>query len=723
MSLRVLRFGCLFVAALVAAIAARGDLRTGASGPDRPYRAVMVEVASDSGAPANVPANVSPAELARRLVQAPDLVSAVVATQEALARGGVSTIRAGGVPSMAAVSPAAAMTVTLPETSRLALEARHRDTESMLTAGDLGHMLRDFGWHLAGGSDSGQAMVAFFQGWVREAQKAPAEPLNFTPLFLQAMASYQVPPVDLSAGVASPDALRLTALEVELVGAAFDRGLTARGSRGAMAQALDSDIKPPCSFVKDTTGKVGERAGQEPQGLDKQVNDVVTTEAFGVALGAGLQQAGMTKENAEVTGDALAAVGTVMRLWKLVEFYRSGNVQVIVSERRMHKPVEIDNIDVMFDAVAGVSDADWEAYQQKWGGDAGMEFNARAKECLDSLGLPRPPDLGDLAKDAENWSVEWKIVEGSPEHAEPSPDNDWNGPDGRPLPAASRFEKPLTRSGAYSASTSFKVRLKPETRAAHEGGGPLTTSPVTVRASLKSGAMPSLGTFVNGAKGGLGLADALVELAAGWFQTMVTPKSYATIAVEYESPPGRYLLDFETTLVADVGLKPMKIHVRARDVPVQLGNTAAFPVSQPLELLSFTGEAGDNCSYSSDVHLTRPFTVHGGKLITTERDGKTQVEDFEVDISTGDLAGSFTWRCPAPDGGVQEFTFPVPDGELSGIFTVNHVSEAVANDEANRSILRIRNWQVANAGSSATKTYSSGPPIVESTTLTLRLAP
>jgi len=247
----------LLAAALLVAVIGTGDFSTRASGPDRPYRAVVVELASDSAASSNVPSDVSPAELARQLVQAPDLVSAVVATQEALARGGVATIGYDDRPYMAAVAPAATMTVMVPETARLAIEARNRANEGMLTAAEFGQMLKDFGWRFPDGSDPGQRVMALLQGWVSEAQKAPSDPLSFTPLFLQAMAARQDPPVDLAAGTAAPGLLRLTALEIELFGAAFDRGLTSLPiGQSHLVEQLASAPQGPCSFIKESTGKI-----------------------------------------------------------------------------------------------------------------------------------------------------------------------------------------------------------------------------------------------------------------------------------------------------------------------------------------------------------------------------------------------------------------------------------------------------------------------------------
>lgn len=717
MSSRIVRFACLTGATLLAALSATGSSDIQASGPDRPYRAVVTELASDSVDSGPGQSSVSPSELARQLVDAPDFVSSILATQQALARGGVATIE-GGTPYVQAASPRASMTVTVPETVRLAVEARKRAHAGMVTAAELGQMLKDFGWRFRADSDPGSQVMALLGAWVTEARRAPSEPLSFTPLFLDAMASRQDPPVDLAAATTNPGTLRLTALEVELFGAALDRGLSRGSAALTTSEALAAQYSQPCSFIKEATGKIG-LLSENPAGLGSQITDIVWGESFGKGLEAGLKRAGVSKGTAGDLGNALAATGTVMRVWKLVELYRSGSVEVVSNDKSLHKPVDIDDIDVLFEANAGVSDADWKAYQDKMG-SLGMELNSIARDCLNSVGLPTTPDLSDLAKDAENWRVQWEIISGSPEHAVVSPRNSWSDENGRPLPGAGRLEKPLARTGDHSASTTLLVNLLPETREVHEGGGPLTVSDVTVKASLKTSAIPSLGTFVNGAKGGLGLADSLVELAAGWFQAMVTPKSYATVEVEYEAS-AQYLLDFETDLTTEAGIGFMKMHVRSAGVPLNFGPDASFPVSKPLELLSFTGETPKDCTYSSDVHLTRPFTVYSGKLISTTANGKAEVTDIELTIMPGDLAGSFTWHCKAGDGGAYDVTFPVPDGELSGLFVLGHVDDAVGVDPASRTKIRIANWQMGG-NVFARRTYSQTGPVKESTTFTLRRA-
>ncbi len=155
-----------------------------------PIRTVLPGIAADPANPSAVPRDLPPAELARQLVDAPDLVSAVVATREALARGGVATTGVGNA-AMRATAPPGSMSVTMPEVARLAMEARRRSEDGMVTAAELGQMLADFGWRFPAGWDPGQEVVALLGGWVSEARKVPSDPLNFTPLFLQALALRQ----------------------------------------------------------------------------------------------------------------------------------------------------------------------------------------------------------------------------------------------------------------------------------------------------------------------------------------------------------------------------------------------------------------------------------------------------------------------------------------------------------------------------------------------------
>lgn len=83
--------------------------------------------------------------LARQLVQADDLASAVETTREVLARGGIATL-GDTAPLVPAQGPPSAFSATQLETLHLAMEARHKATAGRLTGAEFAQMLEAFGW-------------------------------------------------------------------------------------------------------------------------------------------------------------------------------------------------------------------------------------------------------------------------------------------------------------------------------------------------------------------------------------------------------------------------------------------------------------------------------------------------------------------------------------------------------------------------------------------------
>ena len=140
--------------------------------------------------------------------------------------------------------------------------------------------------------------------------------------------------------------------------------------------------------------------------------------------------------------------------------------------------------------------------------------------------MPKLSNLGDLAKEAEEWLIEWRIVQGSPPHAFFSLSNN------NLFIKGTRQATKMTRASASSASSFFVVDIVPEAK--HEGK--IVRAVVTVRASVDAAGPPSIGTLLNPITGVLGLVESLVELGAGWFQFVNQPKAYATIQVEYHCP-------------------------------------------------------------------------------------------------------------------------------------------------------------------------------------------
>ena len=337
-------------------------------------------------------------------------------------------------------------------------------------------------------------------------------------------------PVDLR-GVPRSEQLRLTLLEVELIAAAFYRGPAARvgfapgspepggGFRVSLA-SYSAQGQDPCSDLKETLGDLGEVAG------------LGASEGAGAALEAAVGAA-TDAGTAAAFSKAMSAVGIAGKIARLVAFYSDGQIAVTVDPLSLHKPVGRTEL-VGYTATAGVSDEDWQEYQRLMG-EAGAGIDRAARDCLGTLGMPTLTNLSDLAKEAEDWLVDWRLVDGSPQHAYYS-----LAPNDFYLPGRGAMK--LRRSGANSASAIFVVDILPE----QVHTGKIVRAYVTARADLDAAGMPSLGTFVNPIKGILGLIDALVELGAGWFQYMNMPKAYGTIEVEYHCPR-------PTTLYAETG--------------------------------------------------------------------------------------------------------------------------------------------------------------------------
>jgi hypothetical protein len=84
------------------------------------------------------------------------------------------------------------------------------------------------------------------------------------------------------------------------------------------------------------------------------------------------------------------------------------------------------------------------------------------------------------------------------------------------------------------------VEILPEKGRTHSG--PEKQAIAVATAALHTAKPPSIATWVNAVKGGLGnilaLSNALVELCAGWMAEMAPPKAYASLTVTYHESVG-----------------------------------------------------------------------------------------------------------------------------------------------------------------------------------------
>ena len=145
-----------------------------------------------------------------------------------------------------------------------------------------------------------------------------------------------------------------------------------------------------------------------------------------------------------------------------------------------------------------------------------------ARDCLASLGLPTFADAIDIANDAENWLVEWRLWDSANHvHMSTRRVNDWYLP--------GRLAMKMQRESPSSARADLFVDVLPE----RQHSGKLARGYATAEARVDAAGMPSPMLLFTGTTSPLGLVDALVELFSGWFQFMAMPKAYGTLEIEY----------------------------------------------------------------------------------------------------------------------------------------------------------------------------------------------
>jgi hypothetical protein len=513
------------------------------------------------------------ADLARAVTTAASLDDAVTATQQVLAKVGVSVmdpttgevISDGG--GMVAIWPSHVL--------NLAEQARNEATSSTIALDDLSDLFSDMDaiastpftpatssdevdgslapmpYVLDTGTAPGDELVLLLSSWVRAALAAPNDPDAFPPLFLAAMAQAQNPPVDLTDPNLAPEDVHLTLLDLEVMlsglaangadSAATGTAHAGRLARAANLEAIASDTGPTistpafmpvtCDFFPDPVTGFPIPLIPTPPG---ETNSTPTVSKY-VKMALDTVKAaqdgaknGLVDSVPDPTARAKLLVSLALKIFRVIEFYQYAQISLAVDNPMVHLPLvtETPYPTRTFTATAGIPDADYQRFK-----DTYSKVAAWLKDCASKWGIPSLPDLGDLLKEIPSWRVNW-IVHGN--LADISPASRASR-----LPRAGGFETALMVTAPENkGQSSLQFTMHAEQPQLKQHTGPKETRPFKVEADLDASQPTSVDTLLSGVSGFYGAIGGAADIAVDWFRSLNQPKSFATLAVEYHYVQG-----------------------------------------------------------------------------------------------------------------------------------------------------------------------------------------
>lgn len=418
--------------------------------------------------------------------------------------------------------------VIAPELTLLTNDAIQKASISRLTLTELANLLYEMGFPFAEGKDPSELLQSGISNWVKAALQDPDQPGASTPLFLHAMALQQKIPLDLSSEGWLPSDYKMTYLEIHIFLAAFlqalpDEKQTSRFLDLFGTEVYAAETEGACTYAKNWFNKLGE--GNDVGGLTKFNVELVNMIASELT-GMGIDALGAVMKN------AMVAVSASMKVVKLGMLYWSLEISMTSTPDEVHKPSRSEQgKEVQYTAIVGVNEAQYKQYLEQWNSSP---LARNIKDCFSFFGLPMPTDSGDIAADIENWDVEWDLFGSHATFALDKNDFEFRG----------QLQKPIKRTGPTQGESTFIADLNTENVKDHQGEE--VSGKIAARASLETDTPPLIGPYLSAGKFAaegktddfgffdiLGLADAILDVAAGWFQQIVDPEIYHYTAVTY----------------------------------------------------------------------------------------------------------------------------------------------------------------------------------------------
>ncbi|MHA6480816.1 hypothetical protein ACX1C1_02570 [Paenibacillus sp. strain BS8-2] len=438
----------------------------------------------------------------------------------------------------------------------LANDAALKETSGRLTLTELAMMLRDLGFPFQPEEDEAFALQSALRQAVLHAIDSPNDEGSDALLFLQAMALKQKPGIDLTEEGWHPQLYRLTYLELFAFLSLFlapqtealqtGASQTSFGAKltGWLTETAYADEAPtPAPTTKPTTCSIARQwLGSGTSAKDGGPNGYgISDTGLDLIKMLNNELAGrVTEALNSAAAKAMTAVSAAFKLLKLGMLYSSIEVEVAGDPASLHKQNSSENEkEVNWTAKVGVNEAKYKAYLEQWNA---TPLGKEVKECLSFYGIPVPTDTADIAKEIDKWSVEWDLVAGGGKHAVISLNkNEFELP--------GQFQSKVQRISDIAGEASLVTDVVDENVREHEGEE--ESAEVVVRALAETSAPPALiGSLFGSGKLGLeaaksggfellGLADTLMDIAAGWFQEIVEPEAYGTTVVTYHVPEFR----------------------------------------------------------------------------------------------------------------------------------------------------------------------------------------
>ncbi len=518
-----------------------------------------------------------------------------------------------------------------------------------LTVAQLARMLAQAGWPFKASQSVEQQFAATLRSWINHADDNRQDPTSLGLLLAAENVRRREPAADFMLPDVDPERVALTALDLLLVTTAWQRAVPS-GERASSPSASlmfpNIPLPPDCKrLFENWFGKSG-----------------AADEATKFVIGKKIEH--LFGERKEDVAKALLAVDLITKAVKLALRYSSLTARLeLLSPDALHKPLPGKLAFSRLRLVAGVSEEDWKAYQQRWQGLAGPGEQA-IRNCLALVNINLMPDLADLADAADKWKVMWRIVQGSPEHAfinEHGQEHDWLH--------VGQLEMRANRHGSHEAQATILVDLQSEDPVHHQAG-PVRRVPITVRAEVRTHEMPGLSTWIAPVLDPVnGTVTASADIISGWIEALVPTSITKSFTAEYHGPLSSY------HLVGSVALRVKSTWRRSSDYVVEGTDSELLKLQLHLQWDSgWVVDARSTWSYIHESHGTtdqglQKSVAHGvgqGTLsgtgarnrldlnhLTSPKQAWSDVPGGELDISVEGLAPvTESWRVDTrlPDG-------------------------------------------------------------------------